>query len=242
MTRPPRRQRGFTLIELMIAVGLLALIGALIFGFMTVSIRGRRQAYRLQERYHAARIAMSRMRKELESAYISNHRNIDKYPKTLFVGSKERIDFTYLGHLRVAEGARESDQGAVSYFLESDPDHPGQKALMRREKTPIDDRPRKGGVVQKLAENVKSLRFEFWDPKDFEWERDWKAELDPVDVTGGANPLSRIKKAEEVLSGDEDEFILPSRVRIQLVLKDDEGHEYPFETQARIYMREPLAW
>ena len=184
--------------------------------------------------------------RELEAAYISKHRNVENYPKTLFRGRRDRIDFTYLGHQRIADDTRESDQGAVSYFLENDKDIPGTKALMRREKVPIDDRPDKGGVVQKLAENVKSIEFEYWNPKDFDWERDWKAEmsdLEPMEVPGaGPNPLSKLKKAEEVLSESDDEFILPSRVRIHLVLKDSEGKEYTFESQARIYMREPVAW
>ena len=240
------RPRGFTLIEILVATAILAMIGLIIFGTMTISVRGRRQAHRLQERYQTARVAMTRMVRELEAAYISKHRNVENYPKTLFRGRRDRIDFTYLGHQRIADDTRESDQGAVSYFLENDKDIPGTKALMRREKVPIDDRPDKGGVVQKLAENVKSIEFEYWNPKDFDWERDWKAEmsdLEPMEVPGaGPNPLSKLKKAEEVLSESDDEFILPSRVRIHLVLKDSEGKEYTFESQARIYMREPVAW
>jgi len=202
---------------------------------------------------------MSRMLRDLESAYLSKHRNLEKYPTTLFRGRGDRVDFTYLGHLRVAEGARESDQGAVSYYLGTDPDdRRGKKALFRREKVPIDDRPEKGGVVQKLAEGVKELEFEFWDPEDQDWKNDWKAELsdlEPVDMAeavggaiGGAQGRAvarlgqRIEEAADELVEEEDEFILPSRVRIRLVLEDEAGKEYEFESQARIYVREPLKW
>lgn len=240
-------RRGFTLMEVLVGVAILAMMGLIIWGAMSVSLRGRRTAYRLQERYQTARVAMSRMVRELESAYISNHRNIDKYPKTMFLGRQDRIDFTYLGHLRVADGAKESDQGAVSYFLETDKESTrGTKALMRREKVPVDDRPEKGGITEKLAENVKSVEFEYWDPEDEDWKKDWKAELsdlDPVALPGSTgSAAAKVAKAVDDLVEEEDEFILPSRVRIHLVLKDDEGNEYPFESQARIYMRDPLAW
>lgn len=257
--RGHQRRAGFTLVEIMVATAVLAMVGVIIYGAMTASVRGRQVAYRLQERYQTARIALSRMLRDLESAYISKHRNLEKYPKTLFRGRRDRVDFTYLGHLRVAEGARESDQGAVSYYLASDPDDPrGKKALFRREKVPIDDRPEKGGVVQKLAEGVKELEFEYWDPEDQDWKDDWKAELsdlDPVDVSeqvggaiGGAqgrlaaNLGRRIEEAADAFVEKEDEFILPSRVRIRLVLADEAGKEYEFESQARIYVREPLKW
>jgi general secretion pathway protein J len=254
-----RRVRGFTLVEIMVATAILAMIGTIIYGAMTASVRGRQTAYRLQERYQTARIAMTKMLRDLESAYISKHRNIDKYPKTLFLGRSDRIDFTYLGHQRVAEGVPESDEGAVSYYLESDPDSPrGQKALFRREKVPIDDRPEKGGVVQKLAENVKEIEFDYWDPKDQDWKKDWKAELsdlEPVEVSadaagavGGAaarlavGVADKLGEAADALTEEENEFILPSRVRIRLVLVDETGKEYTFESQARIYLREPLKW
>lgn len=240
-----RGVRGFTLIEIVIAVGVLAMVGAILFTSMTLTMRGRRVAYRLQERFQSARVALSRMTRELEAAYLSRHVNLDKYPKTIFLGKSDRVDFTYMGHLRIVEGMKESDQGAVSYYLASDPDIPGTKALMRREKVPVDDRPEKGGVTEKLAENVKSIRFEYWDPIDQDWQRDWKAELsdlDPVDPTGQANPALKAQRALETLSESEDEFVLPSRVRIQLVLLDAEKKEYPFETQARVYVRDALDW
>lgn len=243
-----RRPSGFTLVEILVATAILAMIGVIIYGAMTASIRGRQTAYKLQERYQTARIAMEKMRRDLESAYISKHRNLDKYPETLFRGRSDRIDFTYVGYQRIAEGQRVSDQGAVSFYLESDPDIPNSKALFRREKVPIDDRADKGGVVQKLAERVKKLEFDYWDPKDQDWEKEWKAELsdlDPVAVDTGSpanNIATRLQKAEEVLTDSEDEFILPSRVRIHLVLEDEDKKEYKFETQARIYIREALQW
>lgn len=251
-------RRGFTLVEIMIAVTIVTMMGVIIYGMMTATARSREVSYTLQERYQTGRIAMSRMRRDLESAYLSRHRNQDNYPKTSFLGREDRVDFTYLGHLKVAEGVKESDQGAVSFFLESDPDNPGTKALMRREKVPVDDRPDKGGVVHKLAERVKKLEFEYWDPNDQDWANDWKAELadlEPADAgaaigaaVGGATgqalatAANRLRDAEDALTEEEDEYVLPSRVRIRLLLADEADHEYLFETQARIYAREPLKW
>ncbi len=241
------RQAGFTLIEIVVAVAVLAMVGLIVFTATATSIRGRQVSSRMQERYQSARIAMMQMVRDLEVAYLSTHRNLDNYPKTLFLGTDSRIDFTYLGHRRFVEGLKQSDQGAVSFFLERDPT-PGARgqALMRRHKVPVDERPERGGVVETLATGVKSLRFEYWDPEAQDWKRDWRAEmsdLDPVHLPGSErDPMARMARAAEALAGGDDDFMLPSRIKIRLVLEDETGREYEFESQARIYMREPFKW
>jgi len=50
--------------------------------------------------------------------------------------------------------------------------------------------------------------------------------------------------AENLLGGqiEEEEFILPPRVRIYLVLTDEEGKQYPFQADAVIPMRNAFEW
>ncbi len=237
------------MVEILVAVLILGFISLIILGASQASIRGRKVAYQQQERFHTARVAVSMMVRDLESAYLSKHRNLEKNPKTLFKGSGDKLTFTYLGHLRVVEGSKESDQGVVSYYVENDRDIPGTKCLMRREKTPPDDRPEKGGTAYKLAERVKSLELSYYDPSENaqDWKDEWEAELndlDPVIAEGGevAEALRKAKDAADQLTGEDEEFALPSRVRIRLVLSDESGKDYAFESQARCYIRKPLKW
>ena len=37
-----------------------------------------------------------------------------------------------------------------------------------------------------------------------------------------------------------DQLFLPERVRVRLVLEDDEGRKYPMETQVELMVTEPL--
>jgi hypothetical protein len=67
------------------------------------------------------------------------------------------------------------------------------------------------------------------------------------EAVGGASPVASVlgdalvdKKMEDAQGGLLDELFLPSRVRIRLVLLDDEGREYVLQTQAEIPMTEPL--
>ncbi len=242
--RPTPPQGGFTLVEMTVAVGLVALMASVLYGALTVSLRAQNQSERVAERFQTARAALQRMERELGAAYLSKHRGEEKRTKTYFKGSSDALDFTYLGHLRMVAGSRESDQGVIGYAIESDPDLPGTKALFRREKVIIDENPEKGGRVEKMAENVKSISFEYYEPEEEEWRDDWDAEPDDFEVDATGTTEGQIMQAVEDLSGitEQQEFILPARVRIHLVLKDEEDNEYEFETQAECALRHPFSW
>src|SRR5688572_10075875 len=100
-----RRSRGFTLIEVVIAAGILALIGALVGGSFGRAVDAREQGEHIAQHYHQMRGAVLRMSKELQSAYISEHRDCyEARTRTLFrltAGSNGgRLDFTSFSHYK----------------------------------------------------------------------------------------------------------------------------------------------
>jgi hypothetical protein len=147
------------------------------------------------------------------------------------------VTFTYLGHFRWFAEDPESDQGVVSYYVKN-------KQLIRREKTIIDDRPEKGGVEDILAYGVKELEFQYWDPEQEDWVDDWKAEMEDTEPVFLDKTEEKANELGKKLAGfDElDKFQLPPRIRITLVLVDDEGREYPFESQTLLPMKEAFNW
>lgn len=217
------RQRGLTLLEVMVSIGILAVIASLIYGAFDGMRRSRESITRSGDRYHEGRSAIARMSRELASAFISLHRpdNTTLYVRqTLFIGTTrspvDRVDFTSFSHRRTGKGANESDQNELSYFGSRDPDT-GAIDLVRRMSPNIDEDARRGGVVQVLAHDVASVDLSYLDPMSNTWVEDWDS--------------TQASHAER----------LPSQVRIQLVL--NQGVDQPplvFTTKVPLGMQAPI--
>ncbi len=238
------RQRGFTLLEVMVSLAILGMTTAILYGAMSVTMRSQREVQMGQERFHAGRVAVSKIGRDLTCAFLSRHVNqMDFNRETLFVGEEDSVTFTYLGHFRwLATETPESDQGVVNYFLRS---RDGVRELVRREKIIIDDSPDKGGVEDVLATNVKKLEFQYWDKEAEDWTDEWRAELNKEDIVTDNVDLEKAKRTMGKLSGletVEDTFVLPTRVKVSLVLVDTEDREYPFNTEVEIPLTQAFAW
>jgi general secretion pathway protein J len=217
--------RGMTLLEVMVAVAVLAGISVLIHGVMTSLSSGKKGEAQRAERVHQGREALQRIVRDLSSAYLSMH--IPALPalqteKTVMVGRQstpyDRIDFTAFAHLRTERDAHESDQAEVGYFVVRDPDVDGKMDLVRREQTPIDYDPLRGGIVNVVAENVQEFHLRYLDPQTSQWVSSW----DTMQLTGQPNRL-------------------PLEVEISLVLKPvGAGLPYSYTTKVFIAIPQPL--
>lgn len=230
-----RNRRGFTMIEMLVAVGLLAVMTAIIYSAYRITIRAQTDTDRLQERYHTARVAMMHMTREISMAFLSKHINPDEpRSKTLFDGGRDKLTFTYLGHQRRVKDIKESDQGVIEYYLRSckNSTRPG-KCLYRREKAIVDADPEKEGTVEVLAEGVKSLKLQYWDRENEDWKSEWEVTSDDFEVAPG-------QMLDEAITDEDKTLQLPWRVKIHLVLVDADKNELDFETQTALMLREPL--
>ena len=197
-------KRGFTLLEIMLAVSVLSLVGTLIYGGFSQTALNKARVEADVERSRIIHMALDRMARELTMAFVSTHVNpsLDlRVVDTAFIGNdrgkSDRIDFTSFSHRRLYRNARESDQNEISYFVTEHPDDPGVQVLARREQNRIDDDPRRGGKSQILVENVEELNLEYFDPLLTDWVQTWDTE----DVLAQPNRL-------------------PTQVRIRLSVKD----------------------
>src|SRR5690606_5295214 len=114
---PRRTARAMMLVELLIAVAVLAMISMLIYSSFSGMRTSRDGIQRLNDRYREGRIALSRIARELSSAYLSGHEPIDpslKVIQTAFISTQgtpaDRIDFNTFAHRRLDRDAHESDQ------------------------------------------------------------------------------------------------------------------------------------
>lgn len=196
-------KRGFTLLEVLLAVSVLALVGTMIYGGFSQTALNKARVEGDVDQSRIVHMALGRMARELSMAFVSTHSNpsLDlRVVDTAFIGTDrgkdDRIDFTSFSHRRLYRNARESDQNEISYFVTEHPDDPGTQVLARREQNRIDDTPQRGGKSQILVENVEELNIEYLDPLLSEWVQTWDTE----DVLAQPNRL-------------------PTQVRIRLVVK-----------------------
>jgi len=227
MTARRPTTRGFTLLEVMVAVAILAMVSVLIYGAFDGLSRGRKSLGRVNDRYHQGRGALSRMSLELSSAFLSMHQPLTEQQirrLTIFSGSRgspvDRIDFTSFSHRRLVRDSHESDQNEISYFGSPDPNVPGKVDLARRESPIIDLEPKRGGEVNVLVEDIDSFDVKYLDASTGLWTETW----DSTQATGQPGRL-------------------PFQIRITLVLKGGAGGEpVSFTTKIAMPMQAALSF
>lgn len=213
------RPRGFTLMEVMIAVAVTAFIGVALGMSFNTTFEAQETINSDAERYRMLRGAMNRMVREIGAAYVSDRfdskRFRDAFDRpTNFVGDRDKLMFTSLAHQRLYADAKESDQMVVEYQVKSSTEKGarGRNDLIRREKAHLEDKMERGGTEEALFENCKRIEFEYWSPEKKAWEREWDTRR--TDKKG----------------------LLPTRVKITITAPDEFGKEQKYTTQARIML------
>ena len=212
-------RRGFTLMEIVIAIAITSFIGLAIGVAFNNTIKAKETIETAAERYRMLRTAMARMTREIGAAYISDRydskRYRDAYDRpTNFVGAKEKLMFTSLAHQRLYSDAKESDQMVVEYQVKTATQKGvrDRNDLFRREKVVLEEQMDRGGTEDVLFEGVKKIEFQYWNSERKQWEDDWDTRR------------------------PDRKTILPTRVKIILTALDENGKEVKYMTQARIML------
>ena len=224
--QPKGRERGVTLVEAMVAITILSIVSALVWGGYDQTLKNKQRVEGNVDRNHSIFQALDRMQRELSQAFVSAHVNPSpslQQVQTCFIGKdrgqRDRIDFTSFSHQRLITDAHEGDQNELSYFITAHPDDSRIKVLARREQNRIDDDPQSGGSVRILVEDVEGLDLEYLDPTTNQWVRNW----DTTQLTGQPNRL-------------------PTQVKITLTVPNPQrrGAELTFGTRANIAITHAL--
>lgn len=224
MRRDEAAQGGFTLIEVMISVAILAMVAALTFSSFHDTLTAKYVVEDNAERYHSIRLAMQRMSRELEMAYLSQNEDTSQPERrTFFIGKRQstvdELRFSYMGHQRLYADSKECDTAQVAYFGDRDPNDSSRTDLMRRETRRLGNVKMSdaAGSTDVLCDDIVSLHFDYWDARDKDWREEWMT-----------------------TSADGQPDRLPGKVRITLTVLDERGKEVPFVTEVRLPMQEPL--
>jgi len=218
------RQAGFTLIEVLLAVGIVVTITTLLWGAFSSTLRIKRNTEEMQDRYHSIHLALERMARDINLAYLSQNYLPSVIDRTTYFvyqpGMESRLEFSYMGHQHLYRDSREGDTAIVSYYLAPDPDDRRRIHLWRRESRRLVSLPelaKSSGEAFVLCPDVSSFRASFFDARQNEWRDEWNT-----------------------TSADGQPNRLPARVRVEVLVKDDRGLNLTVTTDAKIRMDEPV--
>ena len=208
---------GFTLVEVVIAVSILAVLSLLTQQSIQQAVRQKTKIQNNLERSSELRSAFKVIERDIQMAFhhrgvndlISNN-NLANTPNntpapdtntvgsTVFKGTKDRIDFTSLNNARIYEGSFESDQNEIGYYTAecrklTKPDETST-CLWRRVSKIIDDDVTEGGAEVVLLENVSNLEFKYYNNKIQEWLEEWSS-----DQTQDSRTSNRFPDAVEIV-------------------------------------------
>jgi general secretion pathway protein J len=218
-----RAIRGFTLMEVMVAVAITALMGTMVAMAFQTGFHVKEVVEHDADHYRMVRAALNRMAREIGSAFVSDRYDPKRYRDsndrpTNFIGERDRLLFTTFAHQRLYTDSKESDQSVVEYFVENSTEK-GAKSrqdLKRRENPNVGERMDRGGATDVLFEGVKKIEFAYWDSERKQWEDEWDTRR------------------------NEKKSFLPTRVRITIFALDENGKEARYTTQARIMLNTEL--
>ena len=218
-----REEHGFTLIEVMLALAILSFVTALMWGSFSQTVTNKKAIESAQQRAHSVRVALARMSREIEMAYLSASENTAlSNRRTFLVGSShsdvDELQFSSFAHQRLRAGLAEGDTSLISYFGERDPDDRRVLNLMRRETRRLQaENPNDLlGESYILCPDVTRVKITYYDHKMKEWVNDWST-----------------------LNASGPQY-LPTHIRIALTVIDERGQEVSYTTDARIQMTEKV--
>jgi general secretion pathway protein J len=220
-----RASSGFTLIEVTLALAILAFITTIMWGSFSQTATNKRAIEAAQDRMHTVRVALFRMAREIEMTYKSDNENVGAIERrTFFTGASkgdvDELSFSTFAHQRLRGGLAEADTSVVTYFGERDPDDRRVLNLMRREtrRLQAEDPKTIAGEAYVLCPDVARVKFAYYDHKKKEWENDWST-----------------------LNASGNQY-LPTHVRITLTVLDESGREVNYSTDARVQMTENVGY
>jgi general secretion pathway protein J len=219
-----RPARGFTLVEVMVAISILAIVTALTWGSFQQTFKAKSIVESNAVRYHSVRLTLERLAREISMAYLSTNEDATQAERrTFFIGRRrgdiDELRFSYFGHQRLYANADECDTAQVAYYAARDRNDSSRLNLVRRETRRESNLKMEqvAGTADILCDDVLRLQFDYWDARDKTWREEWV-------TTDAAGQPGR----------------LPAKVKITLTVRDERGNEIPFSTEVRLPMQEAL--
>ena len=200
--RGPHSERGFTMIEVLVAISILAILLTSVYGiFSSVSLARERLDADSAE-YHRARVLFDRLGRELRGAYFQA-----SDPNLVFTGLKTD-DGSFELELTTSAVSPLSETGSgiakVHYLLAEDKEEAANGRVLLRSEHPVhDSTDEETAGMMRLVPGIEAMSLRFY--ANGQWQTTWQArtsglpELVEIALqlrTGGEEPIHFISAFE----------------------------------------------
>jgi general secretion pathway protein J len=182
--------RGFTLIEMLVAVTVSALLLTTTYGIVTSVSRTRDRLSTDGEGFHLSRVINERLAKELRGAYYSTTN-----AASLFAGGLDEDGLPFLQLATTAATPASGGSGIVVVRYRLAEDDEDEKVLLRDE-YPLNSQPAGEQPEQQFASGIEDLQFRF--RRGTEWQPNWHS-AEQVGLPDLVELTLTVKGAEGVL-------------------------------------------
>lgn len=207
------RAKGFTLIEILIAVFILGIVLSTVYASYTGTFRIIRATETDAELYGMARTVLERMTRDLEATAVWKG-TFTFAARPYYLGDREFTRLTFRSTAHIAFGEREEAAGiaVIEYGVEEGTEKEGY-AITRSDslyRDPEKDTAPTGGFL--LCDRVETLTYRFFDSTGNE-----------SDTLDNGDDEAQKKKAPAMVE-----------IRLGLVNERDREHPFPFMTRVRL--------
>jgi prepilin-type N-terminal cleavage/methylation domain-containing protein len=174
--------KGFTLLEILLSVGILASISVFAITSLSNQIEIRNELGIVNEQQHAIHAGMARIYEDTANAFLLSRTdkiksgNADKVLGKKFFSKSETTYFTIQNYFSMSAGEPSSNFAQVKYFEKQDEKDPSKKQLIRAFDTNFKENIEQSsvGTPQVLISELKEFKLTFWNGLDFvpEWDSD----------------------------------------------------------------------
>lgn len=232
----PPNPSGFTLIELMVALAILAIMLTAVYAAFSSVMTAMRESRERDDTLQVARVVMERIANDLAMAFYRTDAQRRNNPTQAFIGrdderddyARDRLDFTAAGRVLAHDDRPGSDVTELSYYI--DDTYMDRTLLVRREDPLPDEDFRHGGTLRILAENVVALNFRYKEPgSDVGLRTRVEEKEDEEEETEEEE-----KKWHDTWNTEKSQS-LPELVEVTMTIRDREGRDHTFGTTVLLY-------
>jgi type II secretion system protein J len=215
------RNRGFTLLEILIAVAILALVVSSLYGAYSGTLETTEMVERIRDVDQVARLALMQMADDFKSLYYKKAQGEDEESPYSFGGGMAGegeegaiVEFATTSHLGFDLTFPSQRINRVSYVLEKQPDNEKLYRLVRKE-LPFADLPGERQEVEiEIADEVESLTLTYFN-QDGQTFSQWDSKAEGL--------LPRLVEIRLQLAGDKSRIFTTSvAIREQEQQRDEE--------------------
>ncbi len=172
-------QNGFTLIEIILSISILATIGVLTINILSTQIDTREKVTAQNTAQHSINMALERIYSDIQSAYITNQNdlnslNINIRPiKPQFSFKNENLIMSVQNYKSLIENSNQSNLAIVRYYIRPNPKDTKTMQLIRVVDTDMVENIENTGVgiSEVLVPDLKEFSLSFWNGT--EYQREW---------------------------------------------------------------------